>query len=240
MDDRPLLVMLHGWGSTAQVWQPLIQDLMRSYVVITPELPGHGDSTIMPGELETVAAAVWQQPGIGEAPVYLLGWSLGGLVAMQMALQRMSYVRDLLLVAATPCFVQREDWPAAMPADVFDEFEKAYVENPQKALKRFQALQAKGDAAQKQIVRSLGATSAGAGDDLLWGLRALKRHSLVEAMQKPGCRVSSLYGGQDVLVPCHAGEYLPGERTVWPDVGHAPFLSRPAGFVDWLKRSVAA
>ena len=46
-------------------------------------------------------------------PASLVGWSLGGLAAMRWALDAPASLKSLTLVASSPCFVQRADWPHA-------------------------------------------------------------------------------------------------------------------------------
>ncbi len=238
MSDQPTLVLLHGWGSTAQVWHSIKSDLQTTYNVMTPELPGHGESDLQAADLESVAMALWQFIG-DEKQVVLLGWSLGGLIALQMTLQRPESVSALLLVAATPCFVQRDGWSNAMAVDTYDEFEAAYVREPVKTVKRFQALQANGDAEQKRVMRELAATAAPVETSLRWGLSVLKESCLVSELSNITRPVSLLLGENDALIPSSVSHDVPGSHTVWRETGHAPFLSRPSAFVDWVNQSVA-
>ena len=82
----PDLVLLHGWGMNGAVWHGIAQQLAPHYRVHLVDLPGFGNSLLadevdysLPWLAEQVAAILPQK-------CHLLGWSLGGLVASQLAL----------------------------------------------------------------------------------------------------------------------------------------------------------
>ena len=94
-----------------------IRDRIDDYRVTVVDLPGHGYSRgfgvglTLPVLAETVAAAV-------PAPAVWVGWSLGGLIAQQVALTMPERVSRLALVNSTACFTQRPDWPHAVALPV--------------------------------------------------------------------------------------------------------------------------
>jgi 3-oxoadipate enol-lactonase len=99
----PPLVLIHGLGGAAANWTELAPTLARSRRVLIPELPGHGGSAALPvaPTLEPFAdriALVMDRAGIG--PAVVVGHSLGGLVAVRLALRRAELVRGLVLAAA--------------------------------------------------------------------------------------------------------------------------------------------
>ncbi len=80
--DNPLLLMTHGIGLCAQVWNPLAQDLARDYHVLSLDLRGHGD-TDKPGEY-TFDQMAQDLVGLVQAlnppqPPYAVGHSAGGM-----------------------------------------------------------------------------------------------------------------------------------------------------------------
>jgi len=238
MTEKPALVLLHGWGSTASVWQPVVEQLQDGYECYLPELPGHGGSQFTQTRLrsltEEILAAV-------DCPATWLGWSLGALIAMQAALLMPQQVQRLLIVGGTPAFVQHEGWNAAMPQDTFDQFQSAYMDNASKASRRFISLQALGDGQSKRVMQWLGDTSANRFNEIGWGLKVLRDGSLLSSLSSINCPVKCLYGENDALVPVSIQSEmqtrLNAAVTVWPDTGHVPFVSRPNAFVDWVKEA---
>ncbi|HET8626260.1 MAG TPA: alpha/beta fold hydrolase, partial [Thermomicrobiales bacterium] len=98
------LVFLHGLGGSQSTWQAVLGDLAGRFRVCALDLPGHGRSD-KPAPAETdysvrgLAAAVGQAlDALGLAPAVLVGHSLGGAVALQLALDRPGAVRGLVLV----------------------------------------------------------------------------------------------------------------------------------------------
>ncbi|MFZ4584143.1 MAG: alpha/beta fold hydrolase [Acidimicrobiia bacterium] len=104
--SAPAVVLLHGGGQTAYMWEELGATLADRYHVLAPDLPGHGDSD-PPVDPEVRAAASRQviadtlPPLIEEfafAPVALVGASLGGLAAITLTAARPELVRAIALV----------------------------------------------------------------------------------------------------------------------------------------------
>ena len=112
------LVMIHGWGMHSDMWMQARDLLSQQFELHLLDLPGMGYSQNMADyRLSTVAEKIAQDI---PSNAYILGWSLGGLIASKIAL--ITPVKKLILVASTPCFVAREDWQQGMPSDVFESF----------------------------------------------------------------------------------------------------------------------
>jgi pimeloyl-ACP methyl ester carboxylesterase len=85
----PGIVLLHGWGDSADTWRPLLAELAVSgRRAIAVDLPGFGRaSRLQPGailpQLDDFATALVQEWGGGE-PVVIAGNSLGGCVALRL------------------------------------------------------------------------------------------------------------------------------------------------------------
>ena len=79
------VVLLHGYLEAGEVWEPLAQKLEEQFRIISPDLPGHGDSGIR-GEVHTMeflAGAVREViRDAGEQRVMMVGHSLGGYVTL--------------------------------------------------------------------------------------------------------------------------------------------------------------
>lgn len=102
---RPL-VMIMGLGGTMDVWDPrLLAYLAREYTVVIFDNRGMGDSTAPPGpftieQMAADTAGLMQRLGYGHYAV--LGFSMGTLVAQELALRHQREVQALVLCAATP------------------------------------------------------------------------------------------------------------------------------------------
>jgi 3-oxoadipate enol-lactonase len=102
--DGPSVALLHGHPFTRAMWQPQLDALSDRFHVVAPDLRGYGESPATPGvvTMRELADDVWSlldRRGIGEAAV--VGLSMGGLVAMEMALAHPDRTWALGLVATT-------------------------------------------------------------------------------------------------------------------------------------------
>lgn len=100
----PSVVLLHGLGSCGADWLLQVEALQPHYQVLTPDLRGHGDSPMPPGwpgvqELAGDVAELLDRLGLGVA--HLVGLSLGGGVALDLAVRRPELVRSLTIVNAS-------------------------------------------------------------------------------------------------------------------------------------------
>lgn len=82
---KPLIIALHGFGASPEVWEPFLPLLLQYGNIATPFLPGHFRQTDQIGVNEFADTLLEQHPEFGEQPVILIGHSLGGAVAAVMA-----------------------------------------------------------------------------------------------------------------------------------------------------------
>ncbi len=229
------VVLVHGWGLHGGVWRDLAQQLADSFRVIVPDLPGHGRSHHADSAftLEALAEAV-QRHATG--PAVWIGWSLGALVALTAALRVPTAVERLMLIGATPRFVQAPDWPQAMAPETLAQFARELETDYRGTLARFLSLQAGEGEAGRETVRRLRAVLAEGGDPapaaLRAGLRLLAETDLRARLAEVNVPTLVLHGGRDRLAPPGAGEYLAthlprAQLTLISPGGHAPFLSHP-------------
>lgn len=233
------LVLVHGWGLHGGAWGDLPQHLAQRFRVTTLDLPGHGRSRRVPGDptLDALTDRLAQQcPG----SCVWIGWSLGGLIALNMALRHPQQVARLVLVSTTPRFVQATDWPHAMPEKDFARFAAGFQADPRAALLRFLSLHAgsTGDA-ERDVLRQLRRVAFAYGDPappaLAAGLNILERTDLRSRLTAVDVPALVVHGSHDRIVPPAAGETLAAqlpaaEYRCMQDAGHAPFLSRPQAF----------
>ena len=98
------VVLLHGHPFNRTMWRPQLRALSHAFRVIAPDLRGYGESPMTPGTvpMATLAGDVWTLlDGLGVKRTALVGLSMGGLVAMEMALAQPERVWALGLTATT-------------------------------------------------------------------------------------------------------------------------------------------
>ena len=242
----PALVLLHGWAMHSGLFAPLLPPLAQKFRVHRVDLPGHGYSApIAPYVLATITAAVADAvsrlPDAAAGPLTVLGWSLGGAVAMHWARAEPERVNRLILTGATPCFVAQPDWPHAMAMATLRQFGDELAVSYRLTLQRFVALQVQGSEHARAVLGQLrtelfarGEPSRVALRDALELLASTDLRADVAAIRQPTVVIS---GARDTLTPPEAGEWL--ARTLphasfrlIPGAAHAPFLSHPESFLS--------
>lgn len=230
------LVLLHGWGLNAGVWHCIIDRLAPHFRLHLVDLPGYGQSQGYGAmSLADMAGIVLQQ-----APqrAWWLGWSMGGLVASQIALSQPERVRGLITVSSSPCFTAHDEWPGIRP-EVLTGFQHQLSHDFQRTVGRFLALQTLGTESARQDARLLKSVvlqhQMPDVEVLTGGLEILRTADLRGALANYAPPFMRIYGYLDGLVPRKAASLL---DSAWPQTqsvvmngaAHAPFISHPDDF----------
>jgi len=230
------LVLLHGWGLNAEVWNNIREELASQFTLHLVDLPGFGRSHGYGAlTLEEMASEVLEQ-----APqnAIWLGWSLGGLVASQIALAHPDRVQALVTVASSPCFSARDGWPGIKP-EVLAGFQQQLSDDFQRTVERFLALQTMGTESARQDARLLKSTVLALPmpevSVLNGGLEILKTVDLRESLAALTLPHLRIYGYLDGLVPRRIVPLLDeqwprSESLIVGKAAHAPFISHPEEF----------
>jgi pimeloyl-[acyl-carrier protein] methyl ester esterase len=166
-----------------------------------------------------------------------LGWSLGGLAALQLAQSHPERARGLVMLCAPPRFVRAPDWPQGMEPTVFRDFAQGLARDYRATVDRFLVLEAQGsDHGQSELAllrAQVFAHGEPAPHALELGLGLLRDSDLRAGL--PRLQVPSLWlaGRRDRLVSAQAMEaaaaLAPNARYARIErAGHAPFLGHSA------------
>ncbi|GHU13469.1 pimeloyl-[acyl-carrier protein] methyl ester esterase [Betaproteobacteria bacterium] len=234
------LVFIHGWAMTPAAWRPVMELLPggrggHSGDHIALPLPGHAHAPqAAAATLESWASALAARVPHGSTVV---GWSLGALLALELAALQPERVRALVLISATPRFVADADWAYGLDARTVVSFLEGYASAPGATLRRFFALQTLGDAARRTLLPRLEAASQPHPDAaqaaLQDGLHLLASSDVRPRLAAIRVPVQLIHGACDALMPLAAANWLAtalpqAKLSVLEDCGHAPLLSRPA------------
>ena len=227
------ITLLPGWAMAADNLQPLAEALRQRL----PEMQVHIQPlpAIQLSSLETDLSSLAQQlkPGV------LVGWSLGGMLAVQLHRRFPEHFGRVATLASNACFVERSDWLPAMTTETFKLFYQNYRDDPDKTLSRFALLVTQGSAQARQLVRSLQWDDLSAEQRLhaLAVLGMLDNRSTLRGLNEP---MLHCFGAQDALVPVAAAEAIaalhPASRVaISYQASHALPLEQP----DWLAAEIA-
>ncbi len=247
----PPLVLLHGWSMSHAVFSELAALLADDFRLLIPDLPGHGGSERLdPCALKSMAQVLehWFQ-SLDLKAVNLLGWSLGGQLALQFATEYPARVKRLILLSSTPRFCAAEDWTAGLSQGELRSLRRGLKNRYLATMGEFFDLQFEGECLsndrRRQIlqfaVRPIGPPDPA---DALATLEILGREDLRPLLKDIQQQTLVVHGEADRIIPPAAGEYLAktmrNSRLIsLPGIGHAPFLSRPERLAQLLKEFCA-
>jgi len=238
---RPWLVLIQGMGLDRLGWEPVLRTLRRRFRLVLVDNRGVGHSDRPAGSF-TVAdmagdiVAVLDAAGIRRA--HVMGASLGGMVAQELAITHPERVDGLVLACTAP------GWPFTypMPAASLRTIASSARMTAEAARRRHteNALSAGAVRDRPELVTRLlelqGSRPADA-DVLPAQAAAGARYAGWNRQRRIGVRTLVLHGGADRVVNPRNGRLLadliPGARLVtFPELGHLLFWEDPDGFAD--------
>lgn len=101
----PAVVLVHGFTQTRASWTVVAQDLAHDHRVLVVDIPGHGEAGRQPADLISGAARL----GAAGGRAIYIGYSMGGRLALRLALDRPGLVAGLVLIGATAGIEDRDD-----------------------------------------------------------------------------------------------------------------------------------
>ena len=228
------LLLIHGLGSSTEDWEPQVADFASHFRVITYDVRGHG-RTDKPRARYSIrqfsddAAALLQHLEAG--PAHILGISMGGMIALQLAVDHPKMVKSLTIVNSGPELVLRT-WRQRIA--IYSRF----------AIVRLMGMRKMGEMLATRLLP--GPTHAAARDTFVerWArndpgaylraLRALIGWSVTSSLGSIAAPTLVLTADQDYTPVIFKEEYtakVPGARlVVVPDSRHMLPVERPAEF----------
>jgi pimeloyl-ACP methyl ester carboxylesterase len=246
---RPLL-LLNGTASPMAEWDPaLLAGLARDRRVIVLDYPGLGSSGPAPGRWTFPAAADWIDGFLAQVVpgqrVDVLGWSMGGFIAQQLAIQHPDRVRRLVLAATNPGgpgtvlgprWVQEVDSAGdSLDAYLLTNFPAGQRNAGRRFVERVDACLDSGDYPPDRVPAATRRAMVDAEDP--W----LRSTANVAALVTVAAPTLVITGRDDVVTPPANSRLLaraiPGSKLrLVPDAGHSFLFQRPKA----AARSIAA
>lgn len=226
------VVLLHGWAANGRIFDPLRTALPPQFqaVCATPDLPGHGHADFN-GFFDLTAIADQMAASLS-APAHILGWSLGGMVALALAARHPQQVRSLCLTATAAKFGATADYPEGLPRMPLASMVTAFAADYRTALHHFMDVQLLYTPERRVFLDKWSRTVADAGapvalEAALAALEAADWRAVLPAIR---CPVLLVFGSKDALTPARMGRHLhrhlPDSRLhLIEHAAHAPFLS---------------
>jgi pimeloyl-ACP methyl ester carboxylesterase len=255
----PLIVLVHGITGRSEQWEPVMDALSDRFTVFAPDLLGHGESAKPRGDYSLGAYASGIRDlliGLSAEPATVVGHSLGGGIAMQLAYQFPERCGRLVLISS-----------GGIARDVHPLLRAASLPGSEIVLPLITHTRLLDVGAA--VGRALGKVGLQAGPDIAEGARGYASladagtrsaflHTIRAVIDPMGQRISALdrlylaekmpsmviHGDRDQIIPAShaeiAHEAMPGSRLeILSGAGHFPQLTDPlriarllADFVD--------
>ncbi|MGH9164351.1 MAG: alpha/beta fold hydrolase [Acidimicrobiales bacterium] len=233
--SAPRLVLVHGFTQTGRSFAPLRMRL-DGYEMLAPDLPGHGPTPDPATDLWDAAERLGQAGG----KATYLGYSMGGRVALHLALARPDLVERLVLIGATAGIEDDDERAARRAADAVlatelehdgvDAFLDRWLAQPHFAGLTPEAAgrQARGENTASGLADALRHLGTG-NQEPLWG-RLLD-------IAMPVLLVAGERDERFCELAMRMGAWIGGlaSLAMVPAAGHACHLERPDAFADLLR-----
>jgi 3-oxoadipate enol-lactonase len=234
----PSVLLLHSGVADRRMWRPQLDGLARRHRVLAPDLPGFGDTPLAPGPNDAPAAIVALLDSKGVRRTAVVGASLGGRVALELADRYPSRVDRLVLLAPALRW-----FPPSPDAVAFGEAEARLLADGEIAA-----------AIDLNTATWLGPEAEPSAMDLVRTMqrRAFEVRQAAEESGEPPYLVSTEPDLSSIAVPttvvsgeldlphfrsiaAHLANSIPGAELIrLPWAAHLPSLERPAEVGDLL------
>lgn len=256
--NKPILVLLHGWGFNSSIWQTNTNRLKDTFQLIPIDLNGHGVELFntefhnIDSYLEYLFAKIISKNHAfnnKDNNIHILGWSLGGIVALHLKHKYPQYFKNVYLCCSTPCFLNRftnnNIWEHGVSQETWDKFSNDLLSNYTKTINTFLLLQtvsienSSSKDLYKQLISITKNSQPASIDGLLWGLNLLQQdyRYLLESINNTD--ITFILGQRDRLVNISLADWLQQNHskiTVYllKNSGHMPFITEPEAFYKIL------
>ena len=246
----PLLV-LHGFTGCAEAMDPVVEPLSRHWRVLAPDLLGHGESEaprdIEPYSMQRCCAQLAALlDAAGARPAHVFGYSMGGRVALALAVQRPDCVRSLALLGASAGLAEPAERRARRRADAelaavierdgVASFARRWAELPLFASQQHTLSETQRAALQRQRLRNRARGLAGSLRGLGTGSQP-PLHPSLGALDLPVWLGHGALDAKFAAIAADLASRIPeAERCALPAAGHAAHLENPAALARELVR----
>jgi pimeloyl-[acyl-carrier protein] methyl ester esterase len=241
------LILLPGWGMESSIWSSLEQPLSSRFQLYYVDWRGVRDST---DYVERVRHLIEEKHLDSFA---IVGWSLGALVALEIASQYSTQLTHLILFGGTSRFTIDEatEYTIGWKKRIVERMQRGLEKDHQGILAAFYEMMfSKKEIKEGACDRFLTLTKQHfEGDDLhslMVGLTFLMTTDLREHLKHIKCPTLLIHGEQDEVCPLEASQYIYNSlnmhKTLYilPEAGHLPFMTHSQVCLEWMMEFMEA
>ena len=243
---RPI-VLIHGWGMSGKIWEEFSKLMISNYKLYIIDLPGMGKSEIIePYKIDNLIKKINEE--IPEK-VTIIGWSLGGQIAMKYCLKYPENVKNLVCISTTPCFIKKLGWEFGVSINFFSKFKKNLLNNWQKTLRKFFLLQTQKDEDKeitlKRLENDFMDEQPPTKDGLEKTLEILEKVDIRKDIKNINIPTLIIGGKQDTISDYKASIWMKSkikesEIFIFDSAGHIPFINYQRECFQLIKKFIKA
>lgn len=224
------IVMIHGWAMNYEVFMPFIDQMDKEkFKFILFNVPKLNSTVTWNDALGEIKKNLLE---LELKEFDLLGWSLGGHIALDLYQFLKSSIKKIFLVSSTPKFIKGPDWEFAIDEKIFNSFAESIKNNTENTLYRFFNLQLLGQSKRKELIDFLMQTVKKDKADpvsLDLYLSSMRVNFYLDFIFDALEKIYLIAGAKDKIVPIEAQYQIykksKNKHLILNDASHIPFLT---------------
>ncbi|MED1419594.1 alpha/beta fold hydrolase [Bacillus smithii] len=225
MNHQHSLVFLPGWGMKGTIWGPLEERLKSTFAIYKVEWDGIDKAA----DFKRKALQFIEEKGLSSfVPV---GWSLGALIALELAFSVPEKIERMVLISGTSRFIQGDRYHAGWNRRIVERMKRQLIRNREQTISTFINSLLYEDEKGKEI-DFIDHFHCDKPNSLEAGLDYLMSADVRFAVRDISAPLLLIHGEKDAICPLSAAEDIveqtSGKALLYklPKTGHAPFLTK--------------
>lgn len=243
--NRPYLIMLPGWGMKNFVWNKIKEFLSKDFELIYIEW----DNILSLDEFKEKVIKEIDEKQISSFS--LLGWSLGSLVAQDIACDNLWDIKHLILIGGTSSFVQHkeDDYNIGWNKRIVERMKSQLYKKPQETLYNFYEAMFSKEEKQKDYDNEFlqmfnDPLETQSIDSLVLGLDYLIEKDLRNKLLSVKTPLLLIHGEEDTICPLDSAKFIKNtlensKIEALKEVGHIPFFTHPYACYNIISNFIA-
>ena len=227
-------IFIHGWATGPQVW-PGSLTAGESFLYDNEEFPELSD-------LERTVKELWQKR---QGKITVVGWSAGGMLALQLAHAHPEWIEKVVLLSSTPRFTTDGLYTAGLKPSIVKNLSRRLTRRQRETQEKFyQEMFTIAEAGEAEKFNEISPVFFSlTGDGLQKGLNYLLQTDLRDILPQIKVPVDILHGEADEICPPAAARYmaalLPAAKLkLFPGAGHVLFFSHLAEVLKIIEEGI--
>ncbi|MBE3568807.1 MAG: alpha/beta fold hydrolase [Bacillales bacterium] len=225
MSHQKILVFIPGWGMKGSIWAPLEEQLKTSFAIYKVEWDGVEKAA----DFKRKALQLMEDKRLSSfIPV---GWSLGALIALELALSVPEKIERMVLISGTSRFIQGDRYHAGWNRRIMERMKRQLMRHREQTISTFiNSLLYEGE--KVDVINFIDHFHCDKPNNLEAGLDYLMSTDVRFALRDISAPLLLIHGEKDTICPPSAAEYMVEQTNgkailhLLPKTGHVPFVTK--------------